>query len=278
MVEPSGPGRSSRRLALEAFGLGLAGLVGCSVVPKTRLDDCHRLSQALQVENAQLKDVKLSIQAQNQDLTLRAVEDGRRIKVQDEAIRRLERSVTAYQSERDQLSAAFDRIKHQLQASANPLPTAMIERFRTFAEQHSGCAFDPETAVLTIPSASLFEPGSDRPRPEALRLIRAAAERLNDPEARDLDVVIVGHTEPSAVVRTGLDTRRSNSTHLGLDRASRVRALLTTEGGLDVSRIEVAGHEAPPTPDAGQNDGNERRIEIQLKRRETAPRTSQSDP
>jgi chemotaxis protein MotB len=274
MVEPSWLGRSSRRLALEALGLGLVGLAGCSVVPKSRLDDCHRLSQALQVENAQLKDVKLSLQAQNQDLTLRAVDDGRRLKVQDEAIRRLEQSVTAYQTERDQLSPLFDRMKQQLQASANPLPTAMLERLRTFAEEHPGCSFDPETAVLTIPSAPLFEPGTDRPRPEALPLLRAAAERLNDPEARDLDVVIVGHTEPSAVLRTGLDTPRSKSPHLGLDRASRVRDLLATEGGLDSSRIEVAGHEAPPTPDGGQNDGKGRRIEIQLRRRlpaQTAP-------
>jgi chemotaxis protein MotB len=267
-----------RRLALEGFGIGLAGLVGCSVVPKSRLDDCHRLSQALQVENAQLKDVKLSLQAQNQDLTLRAVDDGRRIKVQDESIRRLERSVTAYQSERDQLSAAFDRMKQQLQASANPLPTAMLERFRTFAEAHPGCAFDPETAVLSISSAPLFEPGTDRPRPEAVPLLRAAAERLNDPEARDLDVVVVGHTEQSDVLRTGLDARRSKSPHLGLERASRVRDLLASEGGLDVSRIGVAGHEAPPNPDGSQDDGKGRRIEIQLRRRGTAPPAGRTDP
>jgi chemotaxis protein MotB len=280
MVEPSWSWlfRTSRWLTLGGFGLGLTGLAGCSVVPKSRLDDCHRLSQALQVESAQLKDVKLSLQAQNQDLTLRAVDDGHRIKVQDEAIRRLEKSVTAYQAEREQLETAFERMKQQLQASANPLPTAMLDRFRTFAEAHPGCAFDPETAVLTIPSAPLFEPGTDHFRPEALPLLRAAAERLTDPEARDLDLVIVGHTEPTAVVRTGLDAPRSKNPHLGLDRASRVRDLLATDGGLDASRIEVAGHEAPPTAIDGPNDGKGRRIEIQLKRRGAAPVSAQSGP
>jgi chemotaxis protein MotB len=280
MVEPSWlwlwP--TSRRRDLGGFCLVLAGLAGCSVVPKSRLDDCHRLSQALQVENAQLKDVKLSLQAQNQDLTLRAVDDGRRIKIQDEAIRRLEKSVTAYQAERDQLGDAFERMKQQLQAAANPLPTAMLDRFRSFAEAHPGCVFDPETAVLTIPSAPLFEPGTDRLQPEALPLLRATAERLNDPEARDLDLVIVGHTEQTAVVRTGLDTLRSKNPHLGLDRASRVRDLLAADGGLDASRIEVAGHEAPPTADEGRNDGKGRRIEIQLRRRAAAPGTVQSGP
>jgi chemotaxis protein MotB len=258
--------------------MNLGGLAGCSVVPKSKLDDCHRLSQAIQVENAQLKDVKLSLQAQNQDLTLRAVDDGRRIKVQDEAIRRLERSVVAYQSERDQLATAFERVKRQLQASANPLPTALLERFRTFAEAHPGCAFDPESAVLTIPSAPMFEPGTDQLRPDALPLLRAAAERLNDPEARDLDLVIVGHTDRPAVRPAGLAAPRPKHPHLGLDRASRVRDLLASDGGLDASRIEVAGHEAPPAPDDGQDDRRGRRIEIQLRRRGPAPGVGRSNP
>ncbi|MGE5754747.1 MAG: OmpA family protein [Planctomycetaceae bacterium] len=284
MVEPSWRWRVSWRLALGGLGLGLGlgGLAGCSLVPKSRLDDCHRLSQTLQSENARLKDVTLSLRSQNQDLTQRAVDDARQLKVQGESVRRLEQSVLAYQAERDQLAAAFERMKRDLQVSANPLPKALLERFRVFAEAYPGCAFDPESAVLTIPSATLFEPGTDRLRPEAHALLRSAAERLNDPEARDLDLLVVGHTEQPAVRRAGLAAPGAKHPHLGLDRASRVRDLLAGEGGLDAARIEVAGHEVPPDLDEGRAEetpaARGRRIEIHLRRHGPAPAANPTDP
>jgi chemotaxis protein MotB len=284
MVEPSWLWRVLWRLVLGGLGLGLGlgGLAGCSLVPKSRLDDCRRLSQTLQSENARLKDVTLSLRSQNQDLTQRAVDDARQLKVQGEAVQRLERSVLAYQAERDQLAAAFERMKRDLQVSANPLPKALLERFRAFAEAHPGCAFDLESAVLTISSAPLFEPGTDRLRPEAHVLLRAAAERLNDPEARDLDLLVVGHTEQPAVRRAGLAAPGPKHPHLGLDRASRVRDLLAGEGGLDAARIEVAGHEAPPALDDGRAEempaARGRRIEIHLRRHGPATAAGLTDP
>src|SRR5262245_53470003 len=75
----------------------------CTIVPRERMDECQRVSQTLRSENARLKDQILALQSQNRDYADRAVDDSRRLAIQDEAIDRLEHSVHAYQDERSRL-------------------------------------------------------------------------------------------------------------------------------------------------------------------------------
>ncbi|HEX8203218.1 MAG TPA: hypothetical protein VF590_22265, partial [Isosphaeraceae bacterium] len=98
---------------------------GCAVVPRSQLEECHKLSRSLQAETAQLKDAAINLRAHNQDLAQRAVADGRRIEELERVNRRLERSVAAYQEEREQLAASLERIKRQVASAADPLPTAL---------------------------------------------------------------------------------------------------------------------------------------------------------
>jgi hypothetical protein len=88
-----------------------AAAAGCASTPRTRLDDCRLRVQALQAENEQLRDVALNVRNENRDLATRAVEDARRLRAQDEAIRRLEQSVLAYQDERARMAALLDQIR-----------------------------------------------------------------------------------------------------------------------------------------------------------------------
>ena len=118
MVEPSWWARAMRPWVVVAGRALRPGPGRLQLVPKSRLDDCHRLSQTLQAENARLKDTTVSLRSQNQDLNQRAVDDARRLRLQEEEIQRLVQSVSAYQDERDQLAAAFERLKGQIRTSA----------------------------------------------------------------------------------------------------------------------------------------------------------------
>ena len=93
--------------------------LGCEIVPRSRVDECQRLSQTLRSENARLKDQVLLLQSQNRDYAERAVDDARRLAVQDEAIERLERSVGAYQEDRNRLAAAYKRLVSNLGIAQN---------------------------------------------------------------------------------------------------------------------------------------------------------------
>src|SRR4051794_20453085 len=101
--------RPAPALALAlALVLAAGGLSGCGLVPRSKLDECRRVTQTLRADNDRLKDVALDLRSQNQDLSQRAVDDARRLATQEEAVERLERSVSAYQAERDKMAAAFE--------------------------------------------------------------------------------------------------------------------------------------------------------------------------
>jgi hypothetical protein len=111
-----------RRIASARLGIVAAStlwIAGCSFVPQSRLDDCHLRSQALQSETARLKDEAFSLRNQNRDLTQRALDDAHRVRALEEANQRLERTVTAYQEERDKMVEAFDQLNRQIQAAAD---------------------------------------------------------------------------------------------------------------------------------------------------------------
>jgi chemotaxis protein MotB len=263
------------------MGAGLCGLVlaGCSFVPKSRLDECHRLSQTLQAENDRLKDTTISLRSQNQDLNQRAVDDARRHRVQEEEIQRLVQSVSAYQEDRDKLAAAFERIKSQIRSSVNPVSSGLLKQLQDLAQAHPGWEFDTERGVLTIPAAQLFEPASDRLRGEAENWLGDTAALWKAPEARDVDVLVVGRNETSAVRRTALSPEASQGPPLGLARASRIRERLAALATIDVARIEIAGFEIPHAGADGDlaSQARNRRIEIHLRHRTTEPPPA-SDP
>src|SRR5262249_23506762 len=78
-------------------------------------------------ENARLKDQVLAFQSQNRDYADRAVDDARRLAIEEEAIERLEHSVQVYQDERTKLEAAYRELRLSLRAlrsaaEENPRP------------------------------------------------------------------------------------------------------------------------------------------------------------
>ena len=107
-------GRAAARVMIVGIVVVIAG---CAIVPREHMDECQRIAQTLRSENARLKDRVLALQGQNRDYAERAVDDSRRLAVQDEAIDRLERSVHAYQDERNRLEAAYQQLASSLDST-----------------------------------------------------------------------------------------------------------------------------------------------------------------
>jgi hypothetical protein len=114
--------RETRRWASPPIRLGagamLAILSGCRAVPGDRFDKCRRLNENLRTENARLRDQTVALSAQNQDMSERAVDDARRLRSQERAIAQMEKSIHAYQDERDELEVAVKRLKQAVSESA----------------------------------------------------------------------------------------------------------------------------------------------------------------
>ncbi|HEV3168349.1 MAG TPA: hypothetical protein VGZ22_30370 [Isosphaeraceae bacterium] len=256
MVEPARPLRLAMILSSSVL------VAGCSLVPREKLDECHKLSRSIQDENAQLKDVTLKLRAHNQDLAQRAVDDAQRIKSLDESNQRLESSVVAYQRERDQLSSAFEQFKRQLTASVDRPPTAMLDRFEQFSHQHAGCGFDPKTQVSTFPAELLFQADSAEWSQGAQALLKEYASLLAARDPRGGSVLVVGVGSESAdpqVRRAGLAAESPAPDRLAQARAIKIRDLLVSQAHLEPGRVTVAAESS-----AQANDAQGRRIEIHL--------------
>ncbi len=112
MVDVGRPVTTRRIGVLALVGVGL--LSGCAVVPRSRLEETRQLAQLLRAENDRLKDQVLTLRVQNQDYADRALDDLRRLTAREEAIERLERSIQAYQDDRDRLAGAYRRLAMSL--------------------------------------------------------------------------------------------------------------------------------------------------------------------
>lgn len=290
---------SSRVVRAASLGAMLAAGVplwaGCGVVPRSKLDECHQLSQTLRSENGRLKDVTVALRSQNQDLSERAVDDSRRLSAQDEALERLEKSVIAYQAERDTLAAAFNDLKRQVRLSVNPSldgveSTSMSadspglapilnadspttpDPLRAFAELQSGTGwiYDPESRILSTPSETLFEPGTARIRPSADATLSALSESLKGALGVGQAIELVGLPEPTdiEVRRAGLGVQgesvapspRTARRYLSASRAAVVRDRFVGQGSLDPERVRMAAPSHLPDPPEQKPGGIQLRL------------------
>jgi len=114
--------------------------------------------QTLRAENAQIKDQMLSQRSLNRDYSERAVDDARRLAQQEEAIERLERSVLAYQRERDDLETAFRELR-------DSLPDAVRSALSSRSDVRAATAPEPRAEAENERLAEAPRPRTRR-RPE----------------------------------------------------------------------------------------------------------------
>jgi len=270
----SAPGRPAISVGALVLSLSLAGLSGCGLVPKSRMDECHRVTQTLRAENGRLKDLALELRTQNQDLSQRAVDDARQIAAKDEANERLVKSVQAYQGERDKLAEAYRTLEQQVRMAVNPHPTARAASLKAFASSHPGWSFDEAGMTLSAPPALLFEKGTATLTAAGTSSLRALATELSALARDGLTVEVVGPAPAPPVVRAGfapagddpggtkgLGVVAASDRFLGAARSARVRDRLVTGAGLGPSRVRIV---PPPRPAAVRPGGADRRVEIRV--------------
>jgi len=262
------------------------------LIPKTTLEESRRANQTLRADNARLKDVALDLRSRNQDLSDRAVDDARRIAVQDEAIERLERSLTAYQTDQENLERAFAALKQQVRSAAEaslssvssaseapsprtsaPMPATAI-RVEGFVKAHPGWSYNPTSKTLAIRPGVLFEPASALFKPGAIEAIEQLARALSATGSR-VEFEIHPSTMSSPVQPAGLGGRgdmEAKARFLSASRAARLRDQLLASSTLKPAQI----HLRPPV----EVESSERELDrcLSLRVVEAEPTVSPSAP
>ena len=144
------------------------------------------------------------------------------------------------------------------------LPAAVSQQLMGWARQYPNLNFDPETGVSKCDMDVLFDSGQAELKPAARTMLTELAQVLQLAEAKDLKIMVVGHTDSQRIVGQATREKFSNNFHLSTARALAVADLLRGQG-LPDQRIGVAGfgaQESLAANDSATQRHKNRRVEI----------------
>jgi chemotaxis protein MotB len=160
---------------------------------------------------------------------------------------------------------------NHLQSVAGPnlpngrrLPAAVRQRLAGWARQYPNLQFDAETGVSKCDMDVLFDSGLADLKPAARSMLTELAQVLQLAEAKDLKIMVVGHTDNQRIVGQVAREKYPNNFHLSTARALAVADLLRSQG-LSDQRIGVAGfgaHAALVVNESPSDRQKNRRVEI----------------
>ena len=128
------------------------------------------------------------------------------------------------------------------------LPAAVSQRLQGWAQQYPNLTFDAETGVSKCDLDVLFDSGQAELKPAARNMLVELAQVLQLAEAKDLKIMVVGHTDSQPIVGAEARDKYANNFHLSTARALAVADLLRSQGLRD-QRIGVAGFGTPSRDD-----------------------------
>jgi chemotaxis protein MotB len=227
------------------------------VIPRSRYDN-------LQVQNRTLAERASAQQAEIENLKLHTRNVENQLIRAEEDLARLDDGGKA---DRHKL-ASSKRPRETLQAEpgygANAMPAELSSRLADLADRYPSLHYDEESGVSKFDTDVLFDSGEARLTTPARKMLAEFAEIFQAPEARDLKIMVVGHTDARGIKGREARSKYPNNWHLSASRAVAVVDSLR-EAGLPENRMGIAGFAQyqPISPnDTAQARKRNRRVEI----------------
>lgn len=245
--------------ALGSLGMLLA-LTGCKVVSLADWKAIEAQTNSLTEQNR-----ALAAQLDNLQVHARNIEDKLMRAEQELALREdqlgLERKQLAnYRNERQQLHEQFQQLIDRRTA----ISPELSKRLAQLSQRYPSLKFDPQTGISKLDTDILFDFGTADLKPEAERVLAELVEALKLPEAQDLRVMVVGHTDDRQLVKKPARDKYRNNFHLSTERALAVSEVLVRLG-LPEGRVGVAGFgdHQPVAPNVSPSERQKnRRVEL----------------
>ncbi len=147
------------------------------------------------------------------------------------------------------------------------LPVELSTMLEDFAEKHDMVTFDSSQGVIKFKSDLLFEKGSDKVASSADQAVKSLCGILNSEEAKELNVIVAGHTDDIPIMKPATRALHPTNWHLSAHRAIAVLNVMASNN-IESKRMSVRGFgEYRPfvenKPNKGGNPQN-RRVEIYI--------------
>jgi chemotaxis protein MotB len=242
-------------------GGGSSWASGWGVVPKSRYDSLtsqnRTLAERARAQQTEIENLRLH--SRNvEDQLIQAEEDLARL---DDHDHRQQQKLANFKHEHDELDKRYGRPAH---SSTNAMPAALSGRLAELAERYPSLHYDPKSGVSKFDTDVLFDSGEAQLTPSARRMLGEFADVFQAPEARDLKIMIVGHTDGRGIKGREARQKYPNNWHLSAGRAVAVVERLR-EAGLPENRMGIAGFAQyqPISPnDTASSRKKNRRVEI----------------
>jgi chemotaxis protein MotB len=247
---------SYRLLVCAGLCVALTAATGCGMVPRRALAVSQNRARQLWEQNQALAMEKDALSRQLGDAS---VENGR-----------LQAQIADLNSNSSMLQSRLDNLMSERNAwqtrtiSSSPLSGDVTHALEDLVRKYPEFEFDPQTGVSKFQTDILFDTGSDALKPNAAPLLRDFAAIMNKASARDLHVLVVGHTDNRRVAKPQTKAKHPDNMYLSTNRAHAVRKALQA-AGLSESRFGAAGY-GPYQPVAANADpkGRERNRRVEI--------------
>lgn len=175
--------------------------------------------------------------------------------------------IAALEADIEKKKALIAQMQSQMLQTGAPLPAEMNMLLQDFAKTSDMIDFDEATGSLKFKNDLVFTTGSDQVTPAASSSLKSLAQIMSGSEAKQFDLVVVGHTDDVPIKRAATKAKHPTNWHLSVHRAIGVMNVLTANG-IASERVAVKGYGEfrPVAPNKPNKKGNalNRRVEIYI--------------
>ncbi len=238
--------------------------MGCYLPPHPLLRQSQLRARQLYGQNTslafqrnQLNQTLQALNTKNQQLTHRKNSLKSNLTIANRRLNNLS-------SERSNLHQRVISLLNNARTQRSPLSPTTTDRFRKLMKKYKNFEFDPHTGVSKFRADLVFTSGSAVIQKDARPLLRDFATIMNDSDAEQVYILVVGHTDDRQIGKRSTQSKHPTNWHLSTNRANSV-VLALSEFGVQPNRMGVAGYSMyqPVVPNAdSKSRSKNRRVEI----------------
>jgi chemotaxis protein MotB len=243
------------QFALPASVVALVALLpGCQWGSSGRLSSADMQNRMLAEQNqAQLQEIE-NLKAHNRTVENQLIQAEEELAELDQRVGVDRKQIANYQRERRRVRGQVDTLVDGARRGA-AVPDPRLEQL---SRRYDWLIYDAETGVSRFDTDLLFDSGEAELRPDARMTLDELASFLKSPEASELRVMIVGHTDSRQIAKRPTREKYPDNWHLSAARALAVADYLRHRGVRE-EQLGVAGY-GRQQPIADNKDGEERQF------------------